>query len=167
LLPDTLTSPLVIGEGPGIAEPIEPGGFHGCFWVAPRTVLDQVGSLDDRFKGAFWEDDDYLERLRQAGVATRQIRSVCVRHVGGLTMLKIPEQAKEWYERNERQFQEKWGWIRKPALVYRRARGNDTWHSCKNCANWPTSEYDEQQTVPASGECAECRSKRERGRCTF
>jgi hypothetical protein len=55
-VPGTVTSPLVL-EKPSI----ERGGFHGAFWVAPREVLDRVGLLDERFEGAFFEDDDYLE----------------------------------------------------------------------------------------------------------
>ena len=80
----TVTSPLVL-EKPGI----DPNGFHGAFWVAPRDVLELVGPLDESFQGAFYEDDDYLERLRRAGIPTRQIASVQVwsRRIG-LTMSK-------------------------------------------------------------------------------
>jgi GT2 family glycosyltransferase len=106
----TVTSPEVFGK-PGI----EPGGFHGAFWVAPREVIDRIGLLDEAFEGAFFEDDDYLERLRAAGVPTVQVASVQVesRRVG-LTMSKVPERAAEWYARNERRFEEKWGWVPPP-----------------------------------------------------
>jgi hypothetical protein len=106
-VPATVTSP-VVREKPGV----EPGGFHGAFWVAPREVLDRVGLLDEGYEGAFFEDDDYLMRLREAGVPTRQISTVEVvsRRVG-LTMSKIPAQAAAWYERNERRFEEKWGFV--------------------------------------------------------
>lgn len=109
-VPGTVASPVVLGK-PGI----EPGGFHGAFWVAPREVIDRVGLLDEGFEGAFFEDDDYLERLRRAGVRTLQVPSVRIesRRVG-LTMSKVPEQAAEWYARNERRFEEKWGWIPPP-----------------------------------------------------
>lgn len=49
-----VTSPLVIGERQGFGESIEPGGFHGAFWVIPRPVLEQVGVLDERFERAYW-----------------------------------------------------------------------------------------------------------------
>ena len=43
---------------------------------------------------------------------------------------------------------------------YRRKKGKDSWHYCKNCSNWPTSNYDVKYSKPASGElCNECRSK--------
>ncbi len=109
-VPGTVTSPRVVGK-PGI----EPGGFHGAFWVAPREVLDRVGLLDETFEGAFFEDDDYLERLRAARVPTRQVDSVVFesRRIG-LTMSKVPELAERWYCENERRFEEKWGWVPPP-----------------------------------------------------
>ena len=109
-VPGTVTSPLVL-EKPGI----EPGGFHGAFWVASREVLDRVGLLDERFEGAFFEDDDYLERLRQAGIPTRQVASVRVwsRRIG-LTMSKLPDKGRGWLAANEQRFGEKWGWIPPP-----------------------------------------------------
>jgi GT2 family glycosyltransferase len=39
--------------------------------VVPRAVLDRVGLLDERSEWAYWEDDDFLGRLRAAGVPTR------------------------------------------------------------------------------------------------
>jgi GT2 family glycosyltransferase len=109
-VPGTVASPLVL-EKPGV----EPGGFHGAFWVAPREVVDRVGLLDERFEGAFYEDDDYLERLRRAGVPTTQVRSVRVwsRRVG-LTMSKLPDKGQGWLKANARRFEEKWGWVPAP-----------------------------------------------------
>ena len=45
-------------------------------------------------------------------------------------------------------------------MAYRRARGRDTWHWSPDCSHWPTFDYEEQQSKPATGElCNECRSK--------
>jgi hypothetical protein len=109
-VPGTVTSPLVL-EKPGI----EPDGFHGAFWAARREVLDDVGLLDERFEGAFYEDDDYLERLRRAGVPTTQIPTVRAwsRRIG-LTMSKLPDKGQGWLHENERRFEEKWGWVPSP-----------------------------------------------------
>ena len=106
----TVTSPFVL-EKPGI----DPGGFHGAFWVAPRQVLDTVGFLDERFEGAFFEDDDYLQRLRRARIPTKQVASVRVwsRRIG-LTMSKLPDKGQGWLAKNERRFEEKWGWVPPP-----------------------------------------------------
>ena len=64
-----MTSPLVVDK-PGIA----PGAFHGAFWIAPRGVIEPVGLLDERFEGAFFEDDDYSSDC--AGKASRRGRSI-------------------------------------------------------------------------------------------
>jgi GT2 family glycosyltransferase len=109
-VPGVVTSPIVL-EKPGV----EPGGFHGAFWVAPREVIERVGLFDERFVGAFFEDNDYLERIRQARVPTKQIPSVRVwsRRIG-LTMSKLPDKGQGWLSENEARFAEKWGWVPPP-----------------------------------------------------
>jgi len=97
-----------------------------------NRVLEQVGLLDERFERAYWEDDDLLARLHAAGVPTRQVASVRVRHVGGLSTVKLPEH-RQWLELNAQRFQEKWGSLPPPKPRYRRARGEDAWHFCQNC----------------------------------
>jgi len=164
---DAVTSPLIIGERQGIGQSIEPGGFHGCFWVAPKLVLDRVGLLDERFEWAYWEDDDFIARVHDAGFATLQVASVLVKHVGGLTTVKIPEH-RNWLELNARRFEEKWGRVPPEIPRYRRVRGSGTWHFCQNCQTWPSGDYDEAPTIPSGGaECDECRSLRARKECAF
>jgi glycosyltransferase involved in cell wall biosynthesis len=41
-VPDTVASPLVIGARQGFGESLEPGGFHGSFWVVSRAVLENA-----------------------------------------------------------------------------------------------------------------------------
>lgn len=55
------------------------------------------------------------------------------------------------------------------ATTYRRRKGNDTWHFCTNCSNWPKppDQYDEQSSKPTTGEFDnECLRKRENKNCT-
>ena len=50
---------------------------------------------------------------------------------------------------------------------YRRRKGSDTWHWCKNCTNWPTVNYDSQQSKPTTGELDnECKAKEAAGNCS-
>jgi hypothetical protein len=52
-------------------------------------------------------------------------------------------------------------------MAYRRRNGSDTWHWCRNCSQWPTSDYVEQQSKPTTGELHnECRSKEAAGTCS-
>src|SRR5881628_398520 len=156
-VPDAVVSPLIVGERQGFGQSIEPGGFHGSFWVVPRPVLDRVGLLDERFEQAYWEDDDFLARVRRAGFPTRQVSSVRVKHIGGLTTVKIP-QHRDWLEVNERRFEEKWGWLPPPIARYRGARGGASWHFCQNCPEWPVADFEERPDAPSEDDlCKHCR----------
>lgn len=107
----TVTSPLV-EEKPSI----DPGGFNGAFWVVPRPVLAEVGLLDERFEGGYFEDDDYLERLRRAEIPVREVPSVRAwsRRIGLTTSKLPPGTVQGWLAENERRFEEKWGWVPPP-----------------------------------------------------
>ncbi len=51
-------------------------------------------------------------------------------------------------------------------MEYRRRNNSDTWHFCRNCSNWPTSDYKVRQSKPTTGELDnECRSKEANGNC--
>jgi GT2 family glycosyltransferase len=164
-VPRTVTSPLVIGERQGFGESIEPGGFHGCFWVAPRPLLDEIGLLDETLGRAYFEDDDLLRRLHDAGIETRQMPGVHIRHVGGLTTVKFPEH-RDWLEASARSFEAKWGALPPPRKRYRRGPGETDWHFCQNCPAWPGGEYEEAEP-PVEAECGECASLRSAGGCAF
>jgi hypothetical protein len=42
-------------------------------------------------------------------------------------------------------------------VVYRKRRGQNTWHLCPRCSTWPTEDYETQPREPATGEiCNEC-----------
>ena len=50
---------------------------------------------------------------------------------------------------------------------YRKKKGSDTWHWCKNCSNWPTSGYDKINKKPTSGELDnECIAKEKANNCS-
>jgi len=53
--------------------------------------------------------------------------------------------------------------------TYRKRKGSDTWHWCRNCTAWPTYDY-EEITVngrPNTGElCNQCKSKEREGTCS-
>lgn len=52
------------------------------------------------------------------------------------------------------------------AKTYRRRKtGTDTWHFCKNCSRWPTSNYDERHDRPSFDLCNECKSKEKEDNC--
>ena len=51
-------------------------------------------------------------------------------------------------------------------MTYRKKRGSDTWHWCRNCSKWPESGFDQESAKPTTGElCNECKSKDRTGAC--
>jgi hypothetical protein len=108
-LPPDCEKIVVVNEGTGFAVNLNIG-------LALATgVIERVGLLDERFEGAFFEDNDYFERLRREGIPARQIDSVSVASLRiGLTMSKLPDRGKGWLEANERCFEGKWGWAPPP-----------------------------------------------------
>lgn len=97
-IPNTVTSPKVNGRN---------CGFNGCFYVIPRNVFEQIGLLDDRFEMGYYEDDDYLKRLKNADIPVKCIESVDVTHIGGYTMHKM-EKRDDYMRDNKLKFREKW-----------------------------------------------------------
>lgn len=52
-------------------------------------------------------------------------------------------------------------------MTYRKKKSSDTWHFCKNCTNWPTSDYEEIHYKPTNGElCNQCKSKQQTSQCS-
>ena len=51
-------------------------------------------------------------------------------------------------------------------MEYRREKGSDTWHWCKNCSHYPKDNYEVRYEKPTSGElCDECMAKDKKGGC--
>src|SRR5437763_15280522 len=53
------------------------------------------------------------------------------------------------------------------ARSYRRVKGHDTWHWCRNCSFWPSSDYEEKDASGYfnGGLCNECLAKEKGGGC--
>jgi DNA-binding response OmpR family regulator len=51
--------------------------------------------------------------------------------------------------------------------IYRRKKGLQSWHFCRNCSHWPRLDFDEQPTAPPLTDalCNECESRRRTGDC--
>ena len=80
-----------------------------AFWCMPRWVYDEVGGLDERFQMGYFEDDDFIRRLRQEGIPLKSSPIVSVMHKngGGMTMKQVGEQ--KYFDINQKLFNEKWG----------------------------------------------------------
>ena len=51
--------------------------------------------------------------------------------------------------------------------IYRRRKGRDTWHWCRNCSNYPTgTDVVTRYSKPTYGDlCNQCKAKDNRGDC--
>lgn len=78
-----------------------------AFYCMPRTVYEQVGGYDERFKVGYYEDDDLIMRWNIADIPIRTVSTVEVVHIGGETMKHVDR--KQAMEGNKKLFDEKWG----------------------------------------------------------
>lgn len=52
-------------------------------------------------------------------------------------------------------------------MEFRRLKGSDTWHFCRNCSNWPTKPgtFEKEEKRKGGELCDQCLRKKERGEC--
>ena len=79
--------------------------------LAPRRVLEEIGTLDESYGPGGFEDYDLCLRARLAGYRSVVARDVYVHHYGGRGYVNM--RYEELRERNRERFWDKWdGWCR-------------------------------------------------------
>ena len=73
----------------GQARPTEVDVLSGCFWVARREAVAQVGGLDERFF-FYAEDIDWCKRFGDAGWKVVFVPKATATHFGGGSSAKAP-----------------------------------------------------------------------------
>jgi len=81
----------------------------GFCWCIDRTVIDQVGGLDERYGAGNFEDDDYCMRVRAAGYLIYVCDDVFIHHFGSRTFAANKIDYGASLNENWRKFAEKWG----------------------------------------------------------
>lgn len=80
-----------------------------CSFLLPRSIWDLVGEFDEGFFPAYFEDDDYTERMLRAGRPYLQSEGLDpVVYQESKTIAKDPSLRDGWMA-NEQRFVEKWG----------------------------------------------------------
>jgi GT2 family glycosyltransferase/glycosyltransferase involved in cell wall biosynthesis len=81
------------------------------FCVAmPRSVIDEVGLLDESFGLGFFEDDDYCNRIRQAGSRVGIADDVFIHHELSASFNALASTRRsELFQVNLKRYEEKWG----------------------------------------------------------
>lgn len=95
---DAVVSPIVNGHKQE---------FWGCCFCIPRKIYEKIGKLDEKFLIGYFEDDDYLMRLKQKNIKVRCNERVKIKHLGGETITTVFN-AKKIYDKNKKIFEEKW-----------------------------------------------------------
>lgn len=96
---DAVTSPVVNGQQQD---------FWGCAFCIPRWVYEQVGGLYEGYRISYYDDDDFVNTLKQAGIPMRSVPTVNVQHPeGGRTLHTFPDH-QEFFEENKRLFESRW-----------------------------------------------------------
>lgn len=80
--------------------------FSGCFFCVPRSVYEQIGGLDEQFEIGYYEDDDYLMRIQEAGIKTACVTTCNIDTEGGRTMQYFDKY--KLIENNKAKFEAKW-----------------------------------------------------------
>jgi len=99
--PNFVTSPTVDGgEQP----------FWGCAFCIPRWVYEKVGGLWEGYRISYFDDDDYINVLRQANVPMKSMPYVNFWNVdgGGRTLHTFPDH-NDFFEENKQKYIERWG----------------------------------------------------------
>jgi GT2 family glycosyltransferase/ubiquinone/menaquinone biosynthesis C-methylase UbiE len=81
----------------------------GFCMLIKKSVLDQVGGLDERFTPGNFEDDDLSLRIRLAGYRLLLCRDTFIHHYGSVSFAEVPQSYLNLMRGNQKKFEEKWG----------------------------------------------------------
>ncbi|WP_312198940.1 bifunctional glycosyltransferase family 2 protein/class I SAM-dependent methyltransferase [Anaerospora hongkongensis] len=82
----------------------------GFCMMIKRTVLDQVGLLDEAFSPGNFEDDDLSYRIRLAGFRLLLCRDTFIHHYGSVSFKQNNEKFVNLLKENRKKFEKKWGY---------------------------------------------------------
>lgn len=90
------------------------GGNSYSFFLLRKWAYAQVGPFDQRFKPAYFEDNDYDYRLRVlAGLIREEVSNATFDHVGSATVKAMTRQQRELghinFRKLARLYESKWG----------------------------------------------------------
>ncbi len=76
-------------------------------WIIRREVYEEIGGFDERFFPAYYEDDDYCMRVKDAGYDIYCADDVFIHHFEHGSVKK--DDNNKWLKENKKRFEKKWG----------------------------------------------------------
>ena len=77
---------------------VEHGDGSFSFYCISKECFEKVGDFDERYKPAYFEDNDYLERMWKAGYKPQKDNFVVYHHMFQGTVKQSPELQKQYAE---------------------------------------------------------------------
>ncbi len=74
-----------------------------------RSVVDEIGLLDERFTPGYYEDNDYGHRICESGYKCALCWNCFILHFGSRSFGKTPDVYYELMKTNKEKFYDKWG----------------------------------------------------------
>jgi O-antigen biosynthesis protein len=81
----------------------------GFCMLIKKSIVHQIGMLDERFTPGNYEDDDYSVRIRLEGYKLLLCKDAFIHHYGSVSFGEVPQSYIELMQRNRLKFVEKWG----------------------------------------------------------
>lgn len=80
-----------------------------CSFLLPREVWDLVGEFDEGYFPAYFEDDDYMERMREKNLRVLWRDLVVPRKFRNSQTIQKDPSLNQNFSKNQERFVEKWG----------------------------------------------------------
>jgi len=88
------------------AEPLRSFSLSGALLAFHRRTWELAGPFDDRLP-LYFEEDDWLQRVRRQGLTARYVPAAEAVHLHGRSSAREPRAA-EWFERSRDLFRQRW-----------------------------------------------------------
>jgi O-antigen biosynthesis protein len=91
----------------------------GFCMLIKKSVVNQIGLLDERFTPGNYEDDDYSLRIRLAGYKLLFCKDTFIHHYGSVSFREAPPEYIQLMSNNKQKFMDKWGIDPEDAFKFR------------------------------------------------
>lgn len=90
----------------------------GFCMLIKRTVVNEIGLLDENFTPGNFEDDDYSIRVRKAGYKLQICKDTFIHHYGSVSFKENMSSLINVMSKNEKKFKVKWGMDSSSFLIH-------------------------------------------------